>query len=101
MGFESLFAKRDVALLHDWLQETGELYMDLDRPHSGGMNNSLHFLDNLRALKEIVSRERHSEVGIYIFRKKQYPIRGIMDDALLATALEQIPDAQYFNILSL
>ena len=101
MGFEALFTKPDLALLHDWLRETGELYLDLDRPHSGGPNNSLHFLSDLRALKEIVSREKHSEVGIYIFRMKQYPIQGIVDDALLATALEQIPDRQYFRILSL
>src|SRR5258708_39971941 len=101
MGFEQLFAKSDLALLHDWLQETGELYMDLDRPHSGGLNNSLYFLDNLSRLKSIVSQETHPEVCIYIFRKKHYPIRGTVGDALLATVLEQIPDRQYFTILSL
>jgi hypothetical protein len=26
-----LFDPSDLALLHDWLEETGELYMDLDR----------------------------------------------------------------------
>jgi len=100
MGFEQLFAKSDLALLHDWLQETGELYMDLDRPHSGGLNNSLYFLDNLSRLKCIVSQETHPEVCIYIFRKKHYPIRGILDDALLASALEEMPDRQDFSILS-
>ena len=98
LGFEQLFAKSDLALLHDWLQETGELYMDLDRPHSGGLNNSLYFLDTLSRLKSIVSQETHPEVCIYIFRKKHYPIRGILDDALLASALEEIPDRQDFSI---
>src|SRR5258708_39849278 len=100
MGFEQLFAKSDLALLHDWLQETGELYMDLDRQHSGGLNNSLYFLDNLSRLKSIVSQGTHPEVCIYIFCNKHYPIRGVFGDPLLGTALEQIPDRQDFIILS-
>ena len=100
MGYEHLFAKSDLALLHDWLQETRELYMDLDRPHSGGINNSLYFLDSLSRLRGIVSQETHPEVCICIFHKKQYPIRGIIGDAMLATAIEQIPDRQDFSILS-
>ena len=100
MGYEHLFAKGDLALLHDWLQQTGELYMDLDRPHSGGLNNSLYFLNSLSHLKSIVAEETHPEVSISIFREKQYPIRGLMNGALLTTAFEQIPDRQYFTILS-
>jgi hypothetical protein len=101
MGYEHLFGKSDLALLYDWLQETGELYMDLDRPHSGGSNNGVHFIESLAALKGIVSHERHPEVYISIFRLKQYPIRGIVGDSLLATVLEQIPDRQWFSIVSL
>jgi hypothetical protein len=101
MGYEHLFGKSDLALLYDWLQETGELYMDLDRPHSGGSNNGVHFIESLAALKGIVSHERHPEVYISIFRLKQYPIRGIAGDSLLATVLEQIPDRQWFSIVSL
>jgi hypothetical protein len=96
----SISSLKAIAFLHDWLQETGELYMDLDRPHSGGINNSLYFIDSLPRLKRIVSQETHPEVCICIFRKKQYPIRGIIGDALLATALEQIPVGQDFSILS-
>jgi len=28
MGYESLFAPCDLAMLYDWLSETGELYLD-------------------------------------------------------------------------
>ena len=100
MGYAHLFAKSDVALLHDWLQESGELYVDLDRPHSGGSNSSSYFVDRLSGLKEIVSQETHPEVLLHIFREKLYTIRGNMDDALLAAALEQIPDRQWFSILT-
>lgn len=100
MGYESLFAPPELAMLHDWLQETGELYMDLNRPHSGARNNSVHFVRSLADLKVIVSRETHPEVDISIFRARQYPIRGIAGEELLAAALEQIPDNQDFHILS-
>lgn len=59
MGIEQLFSPADVALLFDWLRESGELYLDLDRPHSGGSNNSVHFIGSLPALKSIISREEH------------------------------------------
>jgi hypothetical protein len=87
-------------MLYDWLQETGELYMDLDRPHSGGSNGSVYFFGSLSELKGIVSQEAWREVNISVFRAKQYPIRGIFDARLLAVALAQIPDVQYFSILS-
>jgi hypothetical protein len=100
MGYESLFAPCDLAMLYDWLSETGELYLDLDRPHSGGSKNSLHFVRNLAELRVIISNETWPEIDISIFRAKQYPIRGFADEKLLATAMEQIPDSQYFTILS-
>jgi hypothetical protein len=74
--------------------------MDLDRPHSGGSNNSVHFIRSLADLKAIVTRETHPEVDISIFRAKQYPIRGIANESLLTDALEQIPDKRDFRILS-
>ncbi len=101
MGYEHLFAERDLALLHDWLQDTGELYMDLDRPHSGGRNNSVHFIQSLAQIKGIVSEEKHPEVRIEIFREKQYPIRGEANETLLAAALDFITDGEWFNILLL
>ena len=74
--------------------------MDLDRPHSGGPNNSLHFVTSLPQLKNIVSTETHSEICCSIFRRNPFPARGILDEALLAAALKRIPDAQYFTILA-
>jgi hypothetical protein len=100
MGYERLFAPPDLAMLHDWLQETGELYVDLSYPHSGGSNGSVHFIRSLGELRAIVASDTHPEVDISIFRAKQYPIRGVADEGVLAKAMEQIPDGQRFHILS-
>ena len=101
MGYEHLFDERDLALLYDWLQQTGELFMCLDRPHSGGDNGSVYFIRSLAQLKRIVAEEKHSEVSITIFREKQYPIRGTADETLLNDALDFIRGGEWFSILSL
>ena len=88
VGHAHLFEPRDLALLHDWLHEAGELYVDLDRPHRGALDNDVYIIQDLGALKAIVSRELSPEICISIFRRKQYPIRGLAGEALLATALQ-------------
>jgi len=99
MGYERLFAPPDLAMLHDWLQETGELYIDLSHPHNGGSHSSAHFVRSLPDLKTIVASETDPEVDISIFRARQYPFRGVADEGLLAKVMEQIPDGQWFHIL--
>src|ERR1035438_7783015 len=101
MRYEDLFERHDLALLYDWLEESGDLYVDLDRLNCGALNNSIHFVDGLAELKAVVSHETFPQVCISIFREKQYPIRGPVDDSLMAIALEQIPDHQWFSIVSL
>jgi len=101
VGYDHLFEQHDRALLSDWLQETGELYVDLHRPHSGGDNSSFYFTSTLAQLKEIVVSEGHPEVSITIFRQKQYAIRGIADEKLAHEALALIPEGEWFSILSL
>jgi len=101
MGYQHLFHERDLALLYDWLQETGELYVDLDRPHSGGDNSSTYFIDSLAQLKKIVGAEGHREISITIFRQKQYPIRGVVDESLVSEAIAYLRDGEWFSIVSL
>jgi hypothetical protein len=100
VGYMHLFEPRDLALLNDWLDETGEIYVDLDRPHRGALDNSVYIVQDLAVLKAIISHELSPEICISIFRRKQYPIRGLAGEALLTTALHDIPDHQWFSIIS-
>jgi hypothetical protein len=100
IGYEHLFGERDLALLYGWLQETGELFIDLDRPHSRGDNSSAYFIRSLPQLRRIVAEEKHPEVHITIFREKQYPIQGSADETLMTAALDFIPDGKWFNSAS-
>jgi hypothetical protein len=100
LGFENLLQERDRELLRRWLQESHELYLDLDRPHSGGANDTLYLLTDVAQLDKILAAVEHPEVCLYIFRHTMFPIRGEFDEALLATAISYISEQKYFCILS-
>ncbi|GEM_PF-1801701 len=95
-----LFSAHHLAALQDWIAETGELYLHLEFPHSGGSGSS-YLVRSLRDLKELLSAQTHPEIEIFIFRRLQFPVRGIADDDLLVKALETIPDNSIYDIISL
>lgn len=96
----ALFTPHNLALLEDWLAETGELYVDVYLPHSGA-DGTPYFIRSLREFKELVAQQTWPEIGISVFRRLQYPVRGVADQALLEQALRQISDGQCYTIVSL
>ena len=100
MGYHTLFSPHNLALLSDWLAETGELFVDVYLPHSGGAGTP-YFIRTVSELKELVSQQSWPELGITIFHHMQYPLRGIADEHLLTQALQQIPDGQWYRLVSL
>jgi hypothetical protein len=85
--------------LREWLSETGELYVNVHQSHSG-TSGKAYFVDFLSDLESLIAREPTPELVITIFRRLQYPIRGVADDALLTMSLQQIPHGLWFSILS-
>ncbi|MCC6616303.1 MAG: hypothetical protein IT320_22715 [Anaerolineae bacterium] len=100
MNYLSLFSSHNLALLSDWLRETGELYVDIYLPRSGG-GSSAYFIRSMNDLKSLIAQQTHPEIVIAIFRYLQYPIRGIADEKLLKQALQRITDGDWYTIVSL
>lgn len=86
--------------LREWLSETGELYVDVYRPHSG-CSGTAYFVRSPSELETLIREHTASELVMTIFRRLQYPLRGVADDTLLAQALQQTPDGEWFHIVSL
>jgi hypothetical protein len=101
IDYTTLFSDHNLALLSDWLAATGELYLDVDYPHSGGsgLNYRVRSMADLKAL--VVEQQNQPEISFTVFQRLQYPLRGVADDDLLAQALERIPDGQWYRIISL
>jgi hypothetical protein len=99
MNFLCLFTLHNLALLSDWIADEGELYVDIALPHSGG-SGTQYFVRSLQELKELVAQQDWPEIGITIFRRRQYPLRGVVDDELIAKALDYIHDNEWYKIVS-
>ena len=98
MDYVGLFTEHHVAVLHDWLTELGELFIDLEYPHSGGSGKA-YFVHSLEDIKNLISQQTHPEIKITIFRAIIFPIRGKEYSALLQQALQRIPENQYYQIV--
>jgi hypothetical protein len=96
----SLFTLSTLALLSDWLAQTGELYVDVDLPHSGGGSFS-YFVQSMPSFRNLIAQQDWPEIEITVFRNKQFPLRGIVDDSFINQALQHIPDRQSYTILCL
>lgn len=84
--------------IREWLTETGELYVNVHQ--SQGTSGQAYFIDFITDLEHLIANEPAAGLVITIFRRLQYPIRGVADDTLLALALQYFPHGQWFSILS-
>ncbi len=100
MNYSSIFTLHNLALLSDWLDETGELYVDIDLPHSGGSGIS-YFIRSLQDLKELMAQQVWPEIVASVFHHHQYPLRGVVNEGLIKEALHEIGDGEWYAIISL
>jgi hypothetical protein len=100
INYRTLFTPQNLAMLSDWLSETGELYVNIEYPHSGGSGSS-YFIRSMTDLKTLIVGQTHGEIDITIFHEKQFPLRGIADEQLLEQALRMIPDGELYQYVSL
>jgi hypothetical protein len=96
----NLFSMHNLAMISDWLEETGELYVDVYMPHSGGGGTGF-FIRSLQDLKSLVAQQNWREISFSVFRRLQFPLRGVADEALLEQALAQIHDGQPYEIVNI
>ena len=68
MNYCNLFTAHLVALLHDWLEDAGELLVRLEWPHRGGSGTSYR-IASLRELKELLAVQDHPEIEVFVFRR--------------------------------
>ena len=70
MNYRDLFTPSHIAMLHDWLTDEGGLFVRLEFPHSGGTGTS-YSVSSLDELRELVSRQTHPELEIFVFKGKE------------------------------
>src|SRR6266853_6076536 len=82
--------------LQNWLHETDELYVDLTLRRNC---NGPYFLRSVEDLEELIAKQTWPHIVVTVFRRLQYPLRGVADDAMREQVLKMFP--MYYSIVSL
>jgi hypothetical protein len=83
--------------LNDWFKASGELFVELYKPHSGG-SGFFYVLNTCAQYEDLMANARTGSIS-FILRDRQLPIRGIVDDSFIENALNQIPDGEYYTVI--
>jgi hypothetical protein len=86
-------------LVRVWLDSSGEAFVVIRRSHSAGAKDYL-FVDSFVHFESLIS-SLPAMADVIVFRRRQLPIRGVADAALLERCLLEIPDGEEFLLLNL
>jgi hypothetical protein len=101
MNYARLLSPCHVAALHDWLLETGELYVHVGSYYDRATANS-YFIAQIGQLKTLLSSQSPaSSFEIYIFRKRQYPVRGIANQSMADQVWRNLRYGRWYTIVSI
>lgn len=100
MSYAWLLRDADVTGLGEWLGDAGELFVNLEFPHSPGSGDSF-VVTSIEHLFDILEAVVWPEIEMRVFRRRQLPIRGVMDETLMTHALDVLPDRQWYAIVRL
>ncbi len=84
--------------IEKWLQESSDLFVKVYYPHTAG-EQYLYLLRTVQDFEQLVSKARSNAI-IFVLRNMQFPIRGIVDDNLIARALELVAPTEAYDIVS-
>ena len=90
--------EQQIRKLNEWLAKNGELYADVYLPNSG-RGGTGYFLCSIQDLEDLIVQQTWPSLAITVFRRLQYPLRGIADENLLLQALKSFPDDWYSVLL--
>ncbi len=81
----------------DWLAADGECFAVIRHPNAGGTKSYEHFV----TVEDLVGRMSRlaPATSVVVCKGRHLPLRGHVDDTLIANALANIPDGQEWLII--
>jgi hypothetical protein len=83
--------------LTDWFEPSGELFVELHLPHSGG-SGFFYILSTFADYLDLMMKAKPGAVS-FVLRDRQFPLRGVIDDVFIANTLEHVDDGEYYMII--
>lgn len=96
MGPISVYDESVGAKVKEWIAVSNELFIDIERPHSGG-SGDWYMVSSYASFNEMVAKAPSGAV-LFILREPQFPIRGIVDDAFIKRGLDEIQDGEWYTV---
>ncbi len=84
-------------ILTAWFSLSSELVVELEVPHMGG-SFDFYVLNSYAQFEDLILMAYPNGIA-FVLRDKHFPVRGIVDDALISLSLEKITDGEYYLIV--
>lgn len=99
MAYESTDSPAFLESVKTWLAENGEVLVLVRFSHAAG-NQVFEFFTSFPAFEERIAQLRPMTC-ITVFREKQLPLRGSIDETFVEAALALVPDGKEYLIAGL
>lgn len=97
MSLRSVFDSSFLSQVHQWIEETGEVFIVIRHAYAAGAKDYI-FISSFEQFEELI-HSLPSSADVIVFKQRQLPIRGIADNTLLEIALQSIPDGEWWFLL--
>jgi hypothetical protein len=97
MGYASATDSKFLGTLGSWLRSLPEILVLIRYSHAAG-NKDFEFFSSFEALWNRI-RQLPPSTSIIAFRQPQLPLRGLVDEAFVASCLSSVPDGSEFLVL--
>ncbi|MGH9522817.1 MAG: hypothetical protein ACRD3E_09825 [Terriglobales bacterium] len=88
---------RFLAKVRSWIQSQGEVFATIRFSRAAG-SKSFEFFTSFDAFSERL-QELPQQTAVTVFRERQLPLRGVVDDAFIRECLNKIPDGAEFLVV--
>lgn len=99
MAYPSVYSSEFQQACRIWLEESGEVFALFRYSHAAGSRDYEFFTNDT----ELQNRIAHlpPQTCVTVWGEHQMPLRGVIDEAFIARALEQVPDANEWLLIGL
>jgi hypothetical protein len=97
MSLRSVYDPTFLTQVHQWIQETGEVFIVIRYAYMAGAKDYI-FVPSFEQFEELI----HSLpplADVSVFKERKLPIRGIANNELLEVALKSITDGEWWFLL--
>ncbi len=97
MALVSIRDDQFLGTVRSWLQSEGEVFVTIRYAYLAG-NKSFEFFSSFEVFTSRML-DLPPQTSVIVFRQRQLPIRGVVDDVFIAKCLSELPDGSEYLVV--